>query len=161
MNVRGTAAIVTGGGTGVGRATAMALAKRGANVAINYSRSKTEAQATVGELTAFGIDAFAEQADVADDAACQAFVAHALERFGRLDILVNNAGTTTFVPHHRLDQLAGWGLGSNPGGQSQGAVSDDASCGRSAAPIGRRRGHHGLEHRGDTRHREFDSLLHE
>ena len=97
------AAIVTGGATGVGAATALMLAERGYRVAINYSRSAREANETVAACKAAGSQAIAVQGDVADDAACRAIVTAAIERFGRLDALVNSAGTTQFVPLSDLD----------------------------------------------------------
>lgn len=91
-------AIVTGGATGVGAATALELAKRGYRVAIVYSRSKTEADQSVADCVAAGAKAIAVQGDVADDAACRAAVEAAVQSFGRVDVLVNSAGTTQFVP---------------------------------------------------------------
>ena len=107
MDVAGKAALITGGGTGVGRATALMLAERGCSVLVNYSRSKGDADKTAAEAQAKGVKAIACQADVADDAACRAMVDAAVKEFGRLDILVNNAGTTVFVPHANLDGLSG------------------------------------------------------
>ena len=97
-------AIVTGGATGVGAATALELAARGYRIAINYSRSKAEAEATIAECKRAGADAIAVQGDVADDAACRAAVAETVARFGRVDVLVNSAGTTQFVPLSDLDK---------------------------------------------------------
>jgi 3-oxoacyl-[acyl-carrier protein] reductase len=105
MNVQGKAAIVTGGGTGVGRATALALAERGCHVLINYSRSAEEAEQTAAEIRSRGVRGVAIQADVADDAACRRMVARAVDEFGRLDVLVNNAGTTSFIPHGDLEKV--------------------------------------------------------
>jgi 3-oxoacyl-[acyl-carrier protein] reductase len=105
MNVEGKAAIVTGGGSGVGRATALELASRGCSVLINYSKSKEEAEDTAQEIRELGVAGIAVRADVADDAACRGMVATAEREFGRLDILVNNAGTTVFVPHFDLDSI--------------------------------------------------------
>jgi len=96
-------AVVTGGATGVGAATALQLAQRGYNVAINYSRSAKEAEESVVGCKTAGMDAIAVQGDVADDAACRAIVAAAVTRFGRVDALVNCAGTTQFVPLSDLD----------------------------------------------------------
>lgn len=105
MHIQGKAAIITGGGTGVGRETALALARGGCSVAINYSKSKDDAEQTAADARALGVKALAVQADVADDAACRAFVDKAVAEFGRLDILVNNAGTTSFIGHSNLDAV--------------------------------------------------------
>jgi 3-oxoacyl-[acyl-carrier protein] reductase len=98
-------AIVTGGGTGVGRATSIALARRGYDVVVNFSRSMDEAAETVGVITAAGMRAVAVQADVAVDAACRAMVNTAVETYGRIDVLVNCAGTTDFIPFQNLDAV--------------------------------------------------------
>ncbi len=105
MQVEGKAAIVTGGGTGVGRATALKLAAQGCQVLINYSRSKEDAEKTEAELRGLGVKAVAIQADVADDAACRQMAERAVQEFGRLDVVVNNAGTTAFVPHGDLEGM--------------------------------------------------------
>lgn len=105
MNIEGKAAIVTGGGTGVGRATALELAKGGCSVLVNYSKSKDAAEETAAAVSALGGKGLAVQADVADDAACRRLADTALREFGRLDILVANAGTTEFIPHNELDRL--------------------------------------------------------
>jgi len=105
MRLDGTAAIVTGGGTGVGRATALELARLGSSVLINYSKSRDEAEQTAGELEALGVKAIALQANVADDADCRRMVDTAVKAFGRLDVLVNNAGTTKFVLASDLDKI--------------------------------------------------------
>ena len=106
MQVEGKAAIVTGGGTGVGRDTALLLARRGCQVAINYSRSKQEADDTGHDVESTGVRCVVVQADVADDGACQRLVKQAVDRFGRLDILVNNAGTTEFIRHVDLESVS-------------------------------------------------------
>ncbi len=105
MQVEGKAAIVTGGGTGVGRVTALSLAKLGCHVLINYSRSRDDAERTAGEVEALGVHAVVQQADVADDEACRAMVDAAVGAFSRLDILVNNAGATEFIPFEDLDAI--------------------------------------------------------
>lgn len=106
MDIEGKAAIVTGGGTGVGRATALALARGGCSVAINYSKSRDDAEETAAAVAALGVRSVALQADVSDDAACRAFVAESIARLGRLDVLVNNAGMTEFVGHDDLDGVS-------------------------------------------------------
>lgn len=99
-------AIVTGGGTGVGRATALQLSKLGFRIILNYSRSQTEAEATVAELQAAGGQAVCLHADVAIDADCRRLAAVALEHFGRIDVLVNCAGTTDFIPFSDLESVS-------------------------------------------------------
>lgn len=105
MNIDGKAAIVTGGGTGVGRATALALAHLGCSVAINYSQSRAEADDTAAAVAALGVRSLALQADVRDDSACRAFVEQATREFGRLDVVVNNAAITEFVGFDDLDAV--------------------------------------------------------
>jgi len=98
-------AIITGASRGVGRATAMALARQGYAVAVNYSASKDEAEDAVQQIESYGGQAIAIQANVVDDTECRQLVAQTLQAFGRLDVLVNNAGTTKFIPHNALDQV--------------------------------------------------------
>ena len=105
MEIEGRAAIVTGGGTGVGRATALALARHGCHVLINYSRSKEEAEQTAADISELSVRGVAVQADVADDAACRRMIDLTLREFGRLDILVNNAATTSFIRHSDLEAV--------------------------------------------------------
>lgn len=100
------AAVITGGGTGVGRATALGLARLGYAVLVNYSRSAAEAEATRDQAAALGVPALAFQADVADDQACRRMIAAARQAFGRIDLLVNSAGTTRFIPAGDLEQVS-------------------------------------------------------
>lgn len=99
-------AIITGGGTGVGRATALQLAALGYAIAVVYSRSQAEAQQTVLDITGTGGRAVAIQADVGTDAEVLAMVAEVQRVFGRIDVLVNGAGTTEFIPFADLDAVA-------------------------------------------------------
>ncbi len=105
MDVEGKVALVTGGGTGVGRATAVALGRLGCHVAVNYSRSKAEAEETVAAVEETGARALAVQADVARDADCRRLVDAAVSALGRLDVLVQSAGVTSFIPHGDLDKV--------------------------------------------------------
>jgi 3-oxoacyl-[acyl-carrier protein] reductase len=103
--MQGKRAIVTGGGTGLGAATAIGLAKRGVSVCVNYSSSAEAAEKVAADCRALGVDAFAVKANVAEDGDCRALVAAAADRFGGLDVLINNAGITKFAKHSDLDAL--------------------------------------------------------
>ena len=105
MKLEGRAALVTGGGTGVGRATALGLAERGCAVLVNYSRSRDAAEEVAERVRAHGVGALAMQGDVARDADCRALVERAVAELGRQDQLVNNAGTTRFIAHADLDAV--------------------------------------------------------
>ena len=97
--------IVTGGGTGIGRATALHMAKLGWRVAVNYSKSRDEAEATAAECRDAGGDGFAVAGNVAEDKDCRRIAADTLARWDRIDGLVNNAGTTAFRSPDDLDAL--------------------------------------------------------
>ena len=88
----GKTALVTGGAKRIGRAIALALAANGANVAITYRDSQSQAEATVRDLAALDVDALAVRTDLADAQSIREMAAAVIDEFGRLDILVNNAG---------------------------------------------------------------------
>ncbi len=89
---QGRAAIVTGGTRGLGRAIALELARRGANVAFNYAKSVEEAKVLKTEIEALGVRALSAQCDVAQTGAAAEMVKQTKDAFGRIDFLVNNAG---------------------------------------------------------------------
>ncbi|CAG7597594.1 3-oxoacyl-[acyl-carrier-protein] reductase FabG [Paenibacillus solanacearum] len=103
MDMKQSVALVTGGGTGIGRAVSMLLAERGVCVAVNYSRSKADAEDTVQRIIAMGGTAFAVQADVSRDMEVRAMVDAVAERFGAIDMLVNNASMSRHIPLDDLD----------------------------------------------------------
>lgn len=105
MTVCNQVAVITGGGTGVGRATALRLASLGYGVVINYSRSQPEAQATADEIQSAGGRAICLRADVSRDDDCRQLIAAAETAFGRLDVLVNCAGATEFIPFGDLEAV--------------------------------------------------------
>lgn len=105
MNLNGAVCIVTGAGTGTGAACARQLAALGARVVVNYSRSETDARATVEACKAAGGDAILGKGDVSSDADCRALAQLALDRWGRIDGLINNAGITKFAGARDLDAL--------------------------------------------------------
>jgi 3-oxoacyl-[acyl-carrier protein] reductase len=90
----GKSAIVTGATRGIGRAIAVELAKRGANVAFNYSKSVDEAEKLKAEIGTLGVKCFAAQCNVAETEAAAEFVKQAKDEFGAVDFLINNAGIT-------------------------------------------------------------------
>lgn len=105
MDLKGKVALVTGSATGIGRAVALDLARLGASVTINYSRSEEDARKTADEVRELGVEALVYKADVKDDQQVRSMVEETINKFGRLDYLVNSAGTTTFIPHQNLDEL--------------------------------------------------------
>ncbi len=92
VDLAGRTAVVTGGGTGIGRAVSIGFARCGASVVVNYSRSAQEAAETVAEIEGAGGRALAFRADVTDEQQVADLMTAAVERFGGLDILVANAG---------------------------------------------------------------------
>jgi 3-oxoacyl-[acyl-carrier protein] reductase len=101
-----TAALVTGGGTGIGRGTAVELARRGCRkIAITYTVSVDDANSTCAELAALGAEAVAIKMDVRSEAEVRSTVGAVVGRFGQLDILVNNAGLTRYVPLADLEGM--------------------------------------------------------
>jgi len=92
MRLKDKNAVVTGGGRGIGRAVALAFAREGANVLVNYVKNSETADKVVAEIEKLGRKGLAVKADVASTADAQNMVNRAIEEFGGLDILVNNAG---------------------------------------------------------------------
>ena len=92
MNLAGRTALVTGASRGIGRGIALALARAGADIAVNYTRDADAAAATVAEIEALGRKAKAYQASVTDEDACAAMIADIESDFGPMSILINNAG---------------------------------------------------------------------
>jgi len=98
-------ALITGGGTGIGRAVALRLAQEKVNIAINYSRSEKDALATKQEVETLGVKCEIYKASVSSDQEVRQMVSKVVKDFGGLDILVNNAGTTRFVDHSDLEGM--------------------------------------------------------
>lgn len=97
MNLNHKVALVTGGGTGIGMAVSLELARRGAFVAVNYSRSEAEANETVNTIINQGGQAIAVQADVSKDQEVRSMVHSIIQHFGTVDLLVNNASITKHI----------------------------------------------------------------
>lgn len=105
MKLASAVCIVTGSATGTGAACAVQLARKGCRVVVNFTKSKSEAAATVEQCRAAGAEAIAMRADVAADADCRALAQAALDKWGRIDGLINNAGITKFAPAADLDAV--------------------------------------------------------
>lgn len=101
MSLEGRGAVVTGGGRGIGRAVARALAEWGASVVV-AARSRSEIEAVAEELREDGFEAHAVACDVTDPTSVDAMAAEAVERLGTVDVLVNNAGVSPSNPVKRL-----------------------------------------------------------
>src|ERR1700733_7159733 len=105
--LRGKACLITGGARRLGRASALALAQAGADVAITFRNSAKDAQHTVVDLTSLGVRAFALRCDVTDEASVKAMMKAAGRELGRIDVLVNNAANYATADFERLT-LAEW-----------------------------------------------------
>ncbi|WP_087036216.1 SDR family NAD(P)-dependent oxidoreductase [Thermococcus litoralis] len=92
MELKGKVALVTGASRGIGRAIAVALAKKGCNVVINYARDEENAKKTEEMCRAYGVETLVVRADVSNREEVREMVEKAIQKFGRIDILVNNAG---------------------------------------------------------------------
>jgi Dehydrogenases with different specificities (related to short-chain alcohol dehydrogenases) len=105
MKIKGKTAIITGGGTGIGRAIALELAREGANVVINYSRSHDEAMQTLREVREAGGDGEVFRANVSSESEVDQMCRYVADKYKSIDILINNAGTTNYVALEDLDGL--------------------------------------------------------
>jgi 3-oxoacyl-[acyl-carrier protein] reductase len=107
MRLENKIALVTGASRGIGRAIALAYAREGADVAINYASSAQEAEGVAGEVRKLGRRAITIQADVGNDAEVNLMVAKTVKEFGRIDILVNNAGVGVVSPSISME-ISAW-----------------------------------------------------
>jgi NAD(P)-dependent dehydrogenase (short-subunit alcohol dehydrogenase family) len=98
----GKACLITGGAKRLGRASALALARAGADVAITFRNSSRDAQQTVVDLSSFGVRAFALHCDITDEASVKSMMKEAGRELGRIDILVNNAANYATADFERL-----------------------------------------------------------
>ncbi|MBI2917330.1 MAG: SDR family oxidoreductase [Chloroflexi bacterium] len=105
----GQKALVTGASSGIGRAVALALARAGADVVINYSSSPEAAEEVAAEIRGLGRRVLAHQADVSQEDQVHAMFQRMFTEFGTIDILVNNAGLQKDAPFDEMT-LADWQL---------------------------------------------------
>src|ERR1044071_4942901 len=106
MEIKNKIALVTGGASGIGRATVLALAGAGAaGVAINYRSAKAEAEKLANEVKQAGADPLLVQGDVKSESDVRRMVGEVEKHFRRIDILVNNAGVTHWVDRKDIQKL--------------------------------------------------------
>jgi glucose 1-dehydrogenase len=96
--LRGQKALVTGANSGIGKATAIALGRAGADVVVNYVSGADAAAEVVDEIQRLGVRAYAHEADVSDEGQVVGMVARMVEQFGTVDVLVANAGLQRDAP---------------------------------------------------------------
>jgi len=107
VELKDKVAIVTGGGTGLGRAVVLALAREGCHVAVDYpGADQQEAEETAGDARALNVKAFAVKADITVEQDVKRMAARVQDELGRIDILVNNAGYTVSVPFADVDAIS-------------------------------------------------------
>lgn len=103
VDLKGKVALVTGASLGIGRSTAIAFGRAGANVVVNYRSHREQAEEVVARIRETGADAIAFQADVADLESVEKMTAAAVDKFGRLDIAVSNAAYSDREPFYDAD----------------------------------------------------------
>ncbi|HEU5314809.1 MAG TPA: SDR family NAD(P)-dependent oxidoreductase [Chloroflexota bacterium] len=101
----GKVAIVTGSAAGIGSATAIELAREGADVVVNYSRSEEEAKQTLAQVQKHGARSLLVRADCSRESEIKEMVDRTVKELGGVDILVNNAGRTRFIPLSDIDEV--------------------------------------------------------
>jgi NAD(P)-dependent dehydrogenase (short-subunit alcohol dehydrogenase family) len=109
MKIQDSVVLITGAAVRVGRAVALYLAERGAQIAFSYYLEDEPWQQTLEEIRALGVEAMAEQAEMRDAASIRHLVDATLERFGRIDVLVNNASVWLKSPFLEITEEA-WDL---------------------------------------------------
>jgi 3-oxoacyl-[acyl-carrier protein] reductase len=98
MQFQNKVVLITGGSTGIGRATALAFAKEGANIVVNYIKFKEKADSVCAEIKNLGTRAIAINADITQETEVKEMLEKTIIEFGRIDVLVNNAGIIIDLP---------------------------------------------------------------
>jgi 3-oxoacyl-[acyl-carrier protein] reductase len=103
--IKGKNALITGGSRGIGRRAAVALARQGVNIALNYKRSEIEAREALSEIEGFGVRCMVVQADVSRSPEVAAMMAAIEKELGTVDILINNAGVSRPQPLDMITEM--------------------------------------------------------
>jgi 3-oxoacyl-[acyl-carrier protein] reductase len=104
INLEGKTALITGGSRGIGKATAILMAKAGCDIAINFIKNKKEAQNTAKKIKEFGKRCLIIEADIANPHEVKRMVKETIKNFEKIDILVNNAGIWTYGEIGKIDE---------------------------------------------------------
>lgn len=113
-DLTGKTAVITGGGRGIGRGIALALAQQGCNVAVNFVRKRDEAEQTAAAVTALGVQAAVIKANVGKEEEARFVIDEAARRLGSVDIFVGNAASGVIKPITEVDSKAwDWTLNIN------------------------------------------------
>lgn len=116
-SLKGKVALVTGGTKGIGKAVALRLAKAGADVAVNYFRSRDTAERTVAELQALGSNAIAIRSNVGKHELLHRIFDEIRAKYGKLDILISNAALGIYTEAMKIDDKA-WDLSMHTNAQA-------------------------------------------
>lgn len=127
-DLAGKVAVITGGTKGIGRAAARKLAARGANVVVNYFRSRSAADETVAELRQYGVEALAVRGNIGNKDFHEKLFDQVAEAFGHVDILISNAALGLFANIMDVDQRA-WDLSLHTNAEAM------LFCAQKAVPI--------------------------
>src|SRR5512144_2251500 len=109
MELAGKVAFVSGGTRGIGFCVAERLAQKGANIVINYFRSRSAAQEAVDKIKSYGVECYAHRANMGNHDQLPAIFDGIKERFGKLDILISNAALGLYTRMLDIDDKA-WDL---------------------------------------------------
>jgi 3-oxoacyl-[acyl-carrier protein] reductase len=96
--LRGKVAVITGGSRGIGKATAILMARAGCNIVFDYHQNQNAAEEVLAAIRKTGNNGIAIQGNIAEDSHCKELIERTVKEFGKIDILVNNAGIWTYAP---------------------------------------------------------------
>jgi 3-oxoacyl-[acyl-carrier protein] reductase len=98
ISLSGKVAVITGGSRGIGKATAILMARAGCNIVFDYHQNQNAAEEVLAAIRKTGNNGIAIQGNIAQDSHCKELIERTVKEFGKIDILVNNAGIWTYAP---------------------------------------------------------------